>query len=63
MAGGAAAAENRPGMSPAFCQLAMPSVQTSVSARDRARGDELAELSLRIGTLLLALGGEKPGSV
>jgi len=33
MAGGLAAGESRPGISPAFCQPAMPSVQISVSAR------------------------------
>lgn len=33
MAGGLAAGESRPGISPAFCQPDMPSVQMSVSAR------------------------------
>ena len=39
----------------AFCQPAMPSVQTSVSARDRAPGDQVAKLGLGIRTLLWPL--------
>ena len=46
--------ENRPGISPALCQPAMPSLQTSVSARDGASGDEVAQLGFRERALLLA---------
>ena len=59
---GPAAPAPGPGFRPPAASSAIPSVQTSVSARDRASGDQSRKLDLGVRALLLALGCIKPGS-